>query len=413
MPRHPDVCLFLNCEFRFIISSVWQFLQILPVVNVYGFKYLFSVFNFFPKFLICTIGTGVFSRYDRYSTSFIMKNMLIAGFVLAGLLGLFNACKNDKKDASTTQSVDANATYVCPMHPDVAGKAGDKCSKCGMALEPAKSNANQAYKMSFSTNPATIEAGKAGTLSFKPEIVGMANTPVPLDLHHEKKIHLIAVSKDLSWFDHIHPEYQADGSFQIKLLEKATNFTDGRGKNETKFEQGGDYVLFADYMPTGASGQLERIPLSIGGTPYKPVTYTKEKLSSTVDGYTVTLKPGGGKFVTNNTLHIEGTVTQGGKAVPAESFENYLGAKAHVVMIHAGAEHYMHVHPDVEGGKLDLHATFEETGIYRGWLQFQTGGKVHTADFVINVTAGMPGENGHEGHDHGAEHKAEGEHAKH
>jgi hypothetical protein len=30
----------------------------------------------------------------------------------------------------------AAATYYCPMHPEVRGKAGDKCPKCNMALEP-------------------------------------------------------------------------------------------------------------------------------------------------------------------------------------------------------------------------------------------------------------------------------------
>ena len=106
-------------------------------------------------------------------------------------------------------------------------------------------------------------------------------------------------------------------------------------------------------------------------------------------------------------------ITGTSSCVAAESFENYLGAKAHVVIIHSDAAHYMHVHPEVEGGKLDLHATFEETGMYRGWLQFQTEGKVHTADFVINVTEGKPGADGHEDHNHGAEHKDGDEHAKH
>ncbi len=366
-----------------------------------------------------------------------MKNMLIAGLVLVLSIVVFSACKNDHKTASAVQTVDANASYVCPMHPDITGKAGDKCSKCGMYLEPAKVDANAAYacpmhpevtgkmgdkcskcgmdlepvkanaatanqyKMAFSSNPGTLEVGKAATLSFKPEIVGMANAAVPLDLHHEKKIHLIVVSKDLAWFDHIHPDYQADGSYQIKMLGKGDKFTNGRGHNEMMFEGGGDYVLFADYMPTGASGQLERIPLAVSGTPYKPVTFSKEKLTSTVDGYTVTLQPNGGKFLTNNQMHIEGTVMQGGKAVPAESFENYLGAKAHVVVIHSDTKEYLHVHPDVAAGKLDLHATFEQPGIYRGWLQFQTGGKVHTADFVFNVAEGKPGEAGHD-HEHGA-----------
>jgi len=333
-----------------------------------------------------------------------MKYIFITGFALAGLLGVFSACKNDHKNtAATTTAADANAVYACPMHPDITGKASDKCSKCGMDLEPAKANAATSYKMAFASNPATLEAGNAATLTFKPEIVGSAATPVPLDLHHEKKIHLIVVSKDLSYFEHIHPNYQADGSYQIRVLDKANTFTDGPGKNETKFDQGGDYVLFADYMPTGASGQLERIPLNVGGKPNKPVSYSKEKLSSTVDGYTVTLEAQGGKFVTNNEMHIAATIKQGNKDVPAESLENYLGAKAHVVVIGAGAEHYLHVHPDVAAGKLDLHATFEVAGIYRGWLQFQTGGKLHTVDFVLNVDEGKPGEvnqKGHEGHNH-------------
>ena len=358
-----------------------------------------------------------------------MKNMLILGLALMGLLGVFAACNNTPKivnndpnavyacpmhpevtgkagdtcpkckmDLEATSqsaapvSADANAAYACPMHPEVTGKMGDKCPKCGMALEPVKANAANRYKMAFSSSPATLEAGKAAMLSLKPEMVGQANAPVPLDLHHEKKIHLIVVSKDLSYFEHIHPDYQADGSYQIKVLDKGAKFTHGRGHNETLFERGGDYVLFADYMPTGASGQLERIPLNIGGTPYKPVIFSKEKLTAMVDGYTVTLASSGGKFVTNNQMHIEGTIMQGGKVVPAESLENYLGAKAHVVVIHADAEHYLHVHPDVAGNKLDLHAIFEKPGMYRGWLQFQTGGKVHTADFVFNVTEGKPGE---------------------
>lgn len=29
--------------------------------------------------------------------------------------------------------------YACPMHPEVTGKESDKCSKCGMKLEPIKS----------------------------------------------------------------------------------------------------------------------------------------------------------------------------------------------------------------------------------------------------------------------------------
>lgn len=49
----------------------------------------------------------------------------------------------NKDPAAALKRIDAAAkpaaTYVCPMHADVtSAKAGDKCSKCGMALVPAK-----------------------------------------------------------------------------------------------------------------------------------------------------------------------------------------------------------------------------------------------------------------------------------
>lgn len=57
----------------------------------------------------------------------LMKNFLIATVLSATLA----ACSSQKPGASS-----ADATYACPMHPEVTGKQGDKCPKCGMALTP-------------------------------------------------------------------------------------------------------------------------------------------------------------------------------------------------------------------------------------------------------------------------------------
>ena len=60
----------------------------------------------------------------------------------------FAACDNNKptengkmtttaseiKTAVKTDSTSNAQVFVCPMHPEVTGKEGDKCSKCGMAL---------------------------------------------------------------------------------------------------------------------------------------------------------------------------------------------------------------------------------------------------------------------------------------
>lgn len=295
--------------------------------------------------------------------------------------------------------------FACPMHSEVTGKVGDKCPKCGMELEhndnAGKSN-GQTYMMKFSASPTQLESGKEAVLSFTPQIKGKENQAVPLDIVHEKKLHLIVASKDLAYFEHIHPEYQADGSYQIKVLAKAKEYTNGKGHNETKFDFGGDYMLFADYAPIGGTHQLEKIPFYVKGVATKKVTYSKESLSVNVDEYTVSLEADGGKWVTNKAMHIKAIIKKGNQILDANSFENYLGAKSHMVVLKTESFDYLHVHPEVENGALDLHTTFEKEGIYRAWLQFKIDGVVHTADFVLIVKAGSTNEKNvsHKGHNH-------------
>src|SRR5258706_5853965 len=170
------------------------------------------------------------------------------------------------------------------MHPEVTGKEGDTCPKCGMKLTKLQLEASKNYVMVFKAEPSVV-AGKTAVLSFTPTKEGDEQESVPLDIQHDKKIHLIVVSKDLSYFDHIHPEIQSTGIYQIKVLGKDENYSKGKFQNETHFDQGGDYVLFADYLPTGATHQLERIELKVDGPIYKPQSFTKEKLVATTDGF--------------------------------------------------------------------------------------------------------------------------------
>ncbi len=330
-----------------------------------------------------------------------MKKLLrsIILFALTSSAFLISSCDHKK---THDQAIDVTGPeadkYVCPMHPDVTGKKGDTCPKCGMKLElVTESKEVKEYFMVFKAIPE-IEANKPAILSLTPSIKGHENETVSLDVQHDKKIHLIVVSKDLSYFDHIHPEPQADGSYHIKVLAKDESYSKGKFQSETRFNQGGDYVLFADYLPSGADHQLDRGELHVAGTPFKDQHYTAEKLTSTTDGYEVSLVTESGNFFSEGTSHISAIVKKGGKEIPADQLEDYLSAKAHIVVISEDTQNYLHVHPNVAKGRLDLHTTFGKAGIFRGWLQFKTEGQVHTADFVINVQEGMtPGakENAH------------------
>ena len=73
-----------------------------------------------------------------------MKILIFVSLIVLG----FAACDNTKTadnakmngtTSETKMTVKADtATHVhvfaCPMHPEITGKEGDKCSKCGMAL---------------------------------------------------------------------------------------------------------------------------------------------------------------------------------------------------------------------------------------------------------------------------------------
>ena len=295
----------------------------------------------------------------------------------------FAACNNSKGDTKTT-TTDSTKTeaahdggdhiYACPMHPEVTGKEGDECPKCGMKLEH-NDNAGAAtnVSMKFSTNPATINPNQEVTLSMTPKLKDQPTEQVPLDVEHTKKIHLIVVNEDLSWFNHIHPEINADGSYTVK----------------EKFPTAGKYTLFADYKPSGGNHVVDNLNVTVAGNAPAAKKYGADQLTGAAgDGFSVSLTPEGNKFLTNVAMHINGVVMQNGKEVDVTTLEDYLGAKAHMVVVSLADKKYLHVHPGVEGGKFDLHTTFDKPGVYRGWIQFQSKGKVYTSDFVMNVAEG-------------------------
>lgn len=81
------------------------------------------------------------------------KSLLtIAFFITALLVGsqLMMSCGG--KTEQTTESNDqakpdsTAVVYACSMHPEVTGKEGDKCSKCGMKLEAVKKADSTTHK---------------------------------------------------------------------------------------------------------------------------------------------------------------------------------------------------------------------------------------------------------------------------
>ncbi|PWK11237.1 hypothetical protein [Tumebacillus permanentifrigoris] len=192
------------------------------------------------------------------------------------------------------------------------------------------------------------------------------------DIVHEKRLHLIVVSADLNYFNHLHPDMQQAGLFTQTL----------------NLPRGGRYKLIADVTPTGQSASSYGQWIEVGGDELalKPIQLDTD-LTKTVAGQQVTLQfdraPQAGQE-TMMTFHFADATTQ----QPTTDLQPYLGAIGHVVALSADAEQYLHVHPMEEKGSgpdAMFHIEFPKSGLYKIWGQFQRKGEVFIAPFVIRV----------------------------
>ncbi|MFE9190731.1 hypothetical protein ACFYL6_14075 [Micromonospora sp. NPDC007208] len=208
----------------------------------------------------------------------------------------------------------------------------------------------------------------AGEFAFR--IAGPDGRPVTrYEVAHDKRMHLIVARRDLSGFRHVHPELAPDGTWRV----------------DTPLTGPGQWRAFADFTPTGGE------PLTLGVDVTVPGELTEQPLpapatSTTVDGYTVTLT---GAPQPGRTSSLTLTVSRNGR--PVTDLEPYLGAYGHLVALRRGDLAYLHVHPDGTPGDgrtrpgpaVTFLAEVPSAGSYRLYLDFQHGGRVHTAEFTV------------------------------
>jgi hypothetical protein len=217
---------------------------------------------------------------------------------------------------------------------------------------------------------SVAQPGRDRPVTFR--IEGPAGPVTAYDVEHEKQLHFIAVRRDFTGFQHVHPVLSPDGTWTTDL-----DLTPGQWR------------VFADFKPTGGGALTLGSDLSVPGRVAAAADRSTTRVTE-VDGYTVTLT---GDLVAGDHSMLKLRVAKDGR--PVTDLQPYLGAYGHLVALRGGDLAYLHVHPDGEpndgttlpGPDIEFSAEVPSTGSYHLYLDFRHNGVVRTAQFQLAAKA--------------------------
>ena len=342
----------------------------------------------------------------------MQKKYLLLGLPLALSGVLLTGC-NGNGATETTGASTRTAQSDAPEN----SSADEAKEKTGAGESGAMETPTRSTKLEFSSAPEALPVGKAAmwTLQIKD---AQSGAPVKdFAVVHDKLMHLIVVKKDLSWFNHIHPEHKGGGKFTVT----------------TALPSAGGYKLYADYTPKGKAQEVPSHEFSTAGatTANAPQlvpdkmqgAWMTKKVAAHPEGepnakggatYEVALMPMPSplKAGEDSMLHFQ---VRDAKGKPIKDLQPYLGAMGHCVILSQDTESYLHSHPMEGGEKHDMskmgemgemkhaappksggpdvmfHTNFPKPGLYKTWGQFRHKGQIITAAFVVNVGAAKAG----------------------
>ncbi len=205
---------------------------------------------------------------------------------------------------------------------------------------------------------------------------------VDFETVHEKKCHLMLVSADYQDYQHIHPQLDKAGNFNI---------------SEVAFKRPGLYYVFFDVTPEGSKQIIKRFDFQVQGQG-APLVMKEDVSSKKVAGVDVQL-------VTQPTPLLAGDsklvfrLSQNGK--PVTDLKPLMGALGHVLALGPAGKPFLHIHPlsghqGMEGmhhsdsspavaGEVAFHAAFPKAGLYKVWGQFLRNNQEFIVPFTVRV----------------------------
>ncbi|MFE9809332.1 hypothetical protein [Streptomyces sp. NPDC005548] len=285
-------------------------------------------------------------------------------------LALVLAACGSSGGSSSMSGMDHGATAsTSPTSKDSPSK-GQMPGMDHMAGGNGLASAKDGYRLT--SRNASLVAGKRTPYRFT--VTGPDAKPVTaFAVDQTKRMHFYAIRSDLTGFQHLHPTMAADGTWTADLSELTP----------------GSWRMFASFTPAGGAGKGTAFVLSRGVTvpgSGRQAPVPAAATTARVDGYTVTVQ---GRPMAGMSHPLTVSVTKAGR--PVTSLQPYLDTYAHLTAFHEGDTAFAHLHPtthvdgDHGGPKLAFDARLPAAGSWRLFLQFRTGGKLHTAALTLEV----------------------------
>ena len=231
----------------------------------------------------------------------------------------------------------------------------------GEAADPVRGLAVADNGLRVVVEDPELPRGRERTLRFR-IVDERGETVRDFDVEHERRMHLILARRDLTGFQHLHPEQAADGSWSTPV----------------RIDAAGSYRLFADFAHDGEPQTLAS-DLRVDGAADLRALPAPAATAVTDGGYDVRLDAGDARAGEETELRFR--IRSRGKPIRTEP---YLGAGGHLVALREGDLAFLHVHPLAEDS-VRFAATFPTAGRYRLFLQFQHDGRIQTVAFTHEV----------------------------
>jgi putative copper export protein len=213
-----------------------------------------------------------------------------------------------------------------------------------------------------------------------------------LEISHERILHAIIISRDLSFFAHIHTE--DIGPVTAAMLK------DSVLPLQVTFPKAGEYLIGFDFAANDEAFS-KTVSVTVVEAPAMRNPVIDLSLTKNFGDYRVSLElpPGGVRAGTDTTLRF--MIEKNGKAVT--DLEPYLGASMHLAVVPADLKAFIHAHGEIPGEEhahhdhlhaeapakfgpeIDADLLMPAKGIYKIFSQVQHKGKILLFDFMVDV----------------------------